>query len=117
MKQKNFFKKVFAIRGLILNPNTKNPEKIVQNLALPESNGIVLWHDLINNSISKHSSNNFTVYPTNELILTLSTFQPPVIAVVYIQRKGTNNILTELKQSELDVIKVEEQLATTQSID
>ena len=54
--------KIFSIPGLSLNKNTKNPRKIVQNLFskdLKEKNNIVIWHDVLNNSISRHESKNF----------------------------------------------------------
>ena len=60
--RKTYNKKIFSIPGLSLNPNTKNPRKIVQNLLwkdLSEKTDIVIWHDVLNNSLSKHESNNF----------------------------------------------------------
>ena len=60
--RKTLEEKIFSIPGLSLNPNTKNPQKIVQNLLskdLAEKTDIVIWHDVLNNSISKHESNNF----------------------------------------------------------
>ena len=41
--------KIVSIPGLCLNPNTKNPKKIVQNLLskdLKDKKDIVIWHDV-----------------------------------------------------------------------
>ena len=54
--------KTFSIPGLGLNKNTKNPKKIVQNLLdndHKDKENIVIWHDVLNNSLSRHDSNNF----------------------------------------------------------
>ena len=53
-----------AIKGLSLNYFAKNQKKTVQNILhnnpqLAFRYDIVLWHELIKNSISKHISNNF----------------------------------------------------------
>ena len=49
--------KVYSISGLSLNINAKNPRKIVQNLIqkdFKDENELIIWHDVINNSICKH---------------------------------------------------------------
>ena len=61
-EKERYESKIFSIPGLSLTPLTKNPKKIVQNLLskdLKDKNNIVIWHDVINNSISRHHSNNF----------------------------------------------------------
>ena len=72
-EQKDRFKdKTHTIPGLSLNPNTKNPKKVVQNLLskdLKDKKDIVIWHDVLNNSISKHDSNNFRALSVFDLIL------------------------------------------------
>ena len=63
--------KDFSIPGLSLNPHTKNPQKIVQNLLskdLKDKNNIVISHDVINNSISRQDSNNFNALSVHDLI-------------------------------------------------
>ena len=53
--RKAFTEKIYTIPGLSLNCHTKNPQKIVQNLLLedfPEKTEIVIWHDVLNNSLS-----------------------------------------------------------------
>ena len=70
--------KTYTIPGLSLNPNTKNPKKVVQNLLskdLKDKKDIVIWHDVLNNSISKHDSNNFRALSVLDLIETLKTLK------------------------------------------
>ena len=52
--------KVFAVPGLSFHPTAKNPNKQLQNLlkkGLKSCKKIVIWHDLVNNSLSSHRSN------------------------------------------------------------
>ena len=99
-----------TIPGLSLNLNTKNPRKIVQNLLskdLKDENRIVIWHDVLNNSISRHGSNNFRALSVSELIEILKSFQDRLSALVYCHRYRTQDIFEQLKVSETDLdIKV-----------
>ena len=50
--QKNYNEDIFFIPGPSLNPITKNPQKIAQNLLsedLAKKTDINLWHDVLNN--------------------------------------------------------------------
>ena len=101
--RKTYNEKIFSIPGLSLNPNTKNPRKIVQNLLskdLSEKTDIVIWHDVLNNSISKHESNNFRPLTVSQLLDILKTFENKLRALVYCHRFRTPNILLNLKEIE-----------------
>ena len=105
-EQKDRFKdKTYTIPGLSLNPNTKNPKKVVQNLLskdLKDKKDIVIWHDVLNNSISKHDSNNFRALSVFDLIETLKNLQDKLRALVYCQRNRTPYIFDELKVLQSD---------------
>ena len=105
-EQKDRFKdKTYTIPGLSLNPNTKNPKKVVQNLLskdLKDKKDIVIWHDVLNNSISKHDSNNFRALSVFDLIETLKNLQDKLCALVYCQRNRTPYIFDELKVLQTD---------------
>ena len=63
--------KIFSNPGLSPNVNTKNPKKIVQNLLskdLSDKRDIIIWHDVLNNSISKHESKNFRPLTVPQLL-------------------------------------------------
>ena len=85
---------------LNLKPNSTNASKNVTHLLLKEfkEEHIILWHDLINNSISKHSTNNDTSLSPNQLIKTLKTI-PNLYCIVYCQHNGTPNIFDLLHKS------------------
>ena len=109
-EKEQFKEKSFTIPGLSLNPNTKNPKKIVQNLLskdLKDKTNIVIWHDVLNNSISRHYSNNFCALSVSELIGILKNFQKKLSALVYSHRFRTPEIFESLKTLETDLdIKV-----------
>ena len=89
-------KAVFSIPGLSLNPK----KKIVRNLLskdLKDEKDIVIWHDVLNNSISKHDSNNFRALTVLDLIETLKNLQDKLCALVCCQRNRTPYIFEELK--------------------
>ena len=101
--RKNYNEKVYSLPGLSLNVNTKNPKKIVQNLLskeLSDKTDIVIWHDVLNNSISKHESNNFHPLTVPQLLENLKFFENKHRALVYCHRFLTPNILPNLKESE-----------------
>ena len=101
--RKNYHEKIFSIPGLSLNPNTKNPRKIVQNLLskdLAEKTDIIIWHDVLNNSISKHESNNYRALTVLQLLDILKSSEKKLRALVYCHRFRTPNILPKLKEIE-----------------
>ena len=101
--RKTYKEKIFSIPGLSLNPNTKNPQKIVQNLLskdLAEKTNIIIWHDVLNNSISKHESNNYRALTVPQLLDILKSFENKLRALVYCHRFRTPNILPNLKEIE-----------------
>ena len=104
-EKEHFKDKIYTIPGLSLNPNTKNPRKIVQNLLskdLKDKKDIVIWHDVLNNSISKHDSNNFRALSELDLIEIVKNLQDKLCALVYCQRNRTPYIFEELKVLQTD---------------
>ena len=97
--------KIYFIPGLSLNPNTKNHRKIVQNLLakdLKEKKDIVIWHDVLNNSISRHDSNNFQALTVSQLIDVLKGLHDKLSALVYCQRFRTPYIFDALNVLKTD---------------
>ena len=104
-KREQYKEKIFSIRGLSLNPHTKNPKKIVQNLFskdLKDKNNVVIWHDVINNSISRHDSNNFNALSVPDLIDVLISLQDKLSSLVYCHRFRTPYIFDALNVLETD---------------
>ena len=97
--------KIYSIPGLSLNPHTKNPKKIVQNLLskdLKDKNNVVIWHDVINNSISRLNSNNFNSLYVPDLIDVLRSLQDKISSLVYCHRSRTPYIFDALNVLETD---------------
>ena len=91
-KRDQYKEKFFSIPGLSLNRKTNNPQKIVQNLLpkdLEEKNDVVLWHDILNNSISRQDSNNFQALTVSQFIDELKAIQDKICALVYCQSYRT----------------------------
>ena len=63
---------------------------------LKEKSNIVIWHDVLNNSISRHESNNFQALTVPELIDVLKGIRDKLSALVYCQRQRTPNIFEDL---------------------
>ena len=106
-KKERYKEKIYSIPGLSLNPNTKNPRKIVQNLLakdLKEKKDIVIWHDVLNDSISRHDSNNLQALTVPQLIDVLKGLQNKVSALVYCQRSRTPYIFDALNVLKTDQI-------------
>ena len=74
---------------------------------LKDKKNIVIWHDVLNNSISRHDSNNFRALSVSELIEVLKTVQDKLSALVYCHCYRTPDIFEQLKGQEADLdIKV-----------
>ena len=84
-EQKAIKEKVYSVPGLSLNINAKNPQKIVQNLIekdFKNENESLIWHDVINNSISRHKSNFYRALSVSDLVEVLKSYQNRIRALV-----------------------------------
>ena len=70
--KKLFVRSCFSVPGLSFNDKAIKRQKILQNILTRESlskvNNIIIWHDVINNSISPHRSNNYQRSSIGQLI-------------------------------------------------
>ena len=102
--------KVYSIPGLSLNINAKNPKKVVQNLIekdFKDEKELIIWHDVINNSICKHKSNFYRALSVIDLINVLKSYQHRIRALVYCQRNRTPDIFLQLKETNILVLNIE----------
>ena len=108
-EKEQFLPKVLAIPGLSLNPNTTNPQKNLASLLcrafLTENCQVVVWHDIINNSITSERTNNYRACTAEELTETLKTLTN-ISAIVYCQRNRTPDIRNQLISSGILVIPI-----------
>ena len=91
------FTQATGILGLSFNP--ENPHKLIQNLigrGACRDNKLIIWHDAINNSVSKHRSNNNNPLSPQQLCDILVEYSDCILAIVYARRRGTPNLLSDL---------------------
>ena len=82
----------------------------MQNLLdveLKDKNNFTIWHDVINNSFSRHKRDGFRSFPVPELLATLNQLEDRLRALVYYQRDRTSNIVEEMKKQNISVLHVE----------
>ena len=105
--------KIYAVLGLSLNPNTLNRGKdlrVLLDLQPLASKQIIIWHDVLNNSISSHRTINYTPCTLDELLAYLQSKRRQNSGIVYCRRTGTPDIFEDLRKIEIIVIKTTGQL-------
>ena len=84
--RKRLKKDIISIRGLSLNPKSISPLKVLQNLlkkGFMESKKIIIWHDVVSNTISKHRSNRDSHCEVDELLEMLTGLKNISEAILY----------------------------------
>ena len=107
--QKRVSQSCLAIPGLSFNHNAVNVRKTCQyqlDHYLLNRTDIVIWHDAVNISISRHRSNNFNALTPNQLKKILLNYKRIIYAIVYCKRVGTEDIYSKLKESGILVINI-----------
>ena len=100
--------KVYAVPGLSLNLNTLNRGKdsrVLLELRPLASKQIIIWHEVLNNSISSHRTNNYTPCPLGELLAYLQSKRRQISGIVYCRRTSTPDIFEDLRKTEIIVIR------------
>ena len=112
--RKLYYNCVTAIPGLSLNPLIKNPLKNLGNLLkngnLARKCDLVIWHDLINNTLSTHWKSNTPASSPETLVKLLKEHKERIQAIVYCRRFGTQDVYKELKKTGIPVISVRKNL-------
>ena len=85
----------FTKPGLSLNFNARDSQKTIQYYLhhyWSHRSDLVIWHDAINNSISRHRSNNNRKLSSEQLVNLLLRYRTNICAIVYCRRNGTEGI-------------------------
>ena len=89
--KKQYESLVTAIPGLSLNNNLlnqgKNLRRLLEDSPLKEKK-VVVWHDVVNNTISSHRINNYRPAGVEELTNYLKTKKQQILAIVYCRREA-----------------------------
>ena len=99
---------VHAGPGFSLNPESVNKSKDVYNYLKSKelrNTRIILWHDLVNNTITPHKSNNYQPQSVNQLVASLRSLTN-LCGMVYCQRIGSPNIFEDLRTLDCPIIQV-----------
>ena len=102
------YKEIFTIPGLSLNCHAEDPKKIVQNLLLhdfAEKTEVVIWHDMLDNSLSKHKSNSYRALCFSELVEKLKSLENKLRALVCCHRIRRHDISDVLKTQSIPVLR------------
>ena len=104
--QNRYKRNVYALPGLSFNPNALKVRKTTQFQLSNffHKKRLVIWHDVVNNSLSRHRSNNNKPLTPSQLISVLENYQERIEAIVYCPREGTPDIYDLLKRSTLVTI-------------
>ena len=57
---------------------------------------MVVWHDVVNNTISSHRTNNYRAAGVEELTNYLKSKKQQILAIVYCRREGTPDLFSQL---------------------
>ena len=88
--RKSYFPVVTAIPGLSLKQQSyRTSDDYLRSLQnLPTCENLVIWHDVINNTLSEHPFKKTPAVSSQALVETLKTFGNKVSAIVYCQWVG-----------------------------
>ena len=98
---------VYTESGLSLNPHTVRKRQNLQTLLEEHplvDKEIILWHDVLNNSLSKHRTNANTLYPLDDLISYLQSKRHRFKAIIYCRRTRTTDIFDSLMRTGILIV-------------
>ena len=82
----------------------------MQYVPLKEQKKLVIWHDFINNTLTPHKKTEAS--PITELLSIIQKYKTRIEAVVYIQRFGAPQALSQLRSTGIVVIEAFKQLTS-----
>ena len=109
-----YIQKSFTLPGLSFNPHARNQLKVLQNLlvrgCLEKRRKLIIWNDVISNSLSAHKSNNYEPCSIEFLCQILKIFKDNIAAVLYCKRFGLRNVYKQLSETGITIIDVRKRL-------
>ena len=110
----HFKKGIYALPGLSFkNKALKVREAAQFQLShFRDKKRLVIWHDVVNISLTRHSSNNNKLLKPSQLIAVLEKYQERIEAIQYCPREGTPDLYDPLKRSTLVTIHLVEDIVS-----
>ena len=107
--------KIYAVGGLSFNSKANNMLKTFQNLLrqgpLRSRRDIVIWHGVISNTVSVHSTNNFQACSVEDLLPILVELKARIASILYLQLTSEKiNIVRKLFRSKILILDVRRHL-------
>ena len=99
----------FTKPALSLNFNARDSHKTIQyypHQYLSHRNDLVIWHDAINNSISRRPNNKNRKLSSEQFVNLLLMYRTKICAIVYCRRNGTEFIEESLGSTGILVLNV-----------
>ena len=115
--QKRFDDTFKAVPGLSFNLNANNRQQTVQYLLSNSPkcmimNNIIIWHDVMNITLSKHRSNNDNPLTPESLIKVLKEYKNKISAIFCVHCQNTPNIYGRLVETGILTIDVTKHLTS-----
>ena len=107
--QDHYKKGIYLLPCLSFNPNAVKVRKTAQfqlSHFFRDKKMLVIWHDLVNNSLSRYRSNNNKLLTPSQLIAVLEKYQERIEVIVCCPREGTPDICDQLKRINLVTIHI-----------
>ena len=110
-------KTITAIPGLLFNQNNKNDLKVIPTLLSKgrlsknsKKENFIIWHDAVNNSLSRHPSNFNTRLTPKQLQRSLIDCRHCISAIVYCKRFGTPDVFQKLCETAILTLNVKKSI-------
>ena len=81
-----------------------------------DTNQIIIWHDILNNSLTPHKPNNNTAFTPKEIATELLKYNLRKTALVDCERIGAPHTFDDLRDQDFIVIRVTENLIENRMI-
>ena len=110
-------KTITAIPGLSFNQNNKNDLKVIPTLLskgrlskISMKEKFIIWHDAVNNSLSRHASNFNTGLTPKQLQRSLIHYEHCISTIVYCKRSGTPDVFQKLCETGILTLNVKKSI-------
>ena len=117
LKQYNILGHTYSKSGLNLNHRSGaglHLQQLLEKSPLKQRNDIIIWHDLLNNSVTAHKSNRNNPLSVNELKHILTKYSDQIIGLVCCNRFGAPDLFNSLCDLKIaPVISVRRHLIST----
>ena len=98
---------VYALPGLSFNAlKIRKTSQFQLSHFVHDKKRLVIWHDVVKNSLSRHRSNNKKPLTPSQPIAVLEKYQERIEAIVFCTREGTPDIYDQLTRSTLVTIHI-----------